>query len=126
MGLDVAGPRIVVTNPAIRFLLEDIVAYGSEAVDFVGHRDADAILADRLREHAVLRTVQIVGEAAAQILKARPDGIADLELRDAAGFRNVLVHGYAKVRMERVVAIVRQSLPPLIAGARSALGEEIE
>ena len=113
-------------KPAIRFLLEDIVAYGSEAVETVGDRDAGAILADRLREHAVLRTVQIVGEAAAQILKARPEGIADLELRDAAGFRNVLVHGYAKVRMERVVVIVRQSLPPLIAGARTVLGEKIE
>ena len=111
-------------SPAIRFLLEDIVAYGSEAVETVGDRDAGAILADRLREHAVLRTVQIVGEAAAQILKARPEGIADLELRDAAGFRNV--HGYAKVRMERVVVIVRQSLPPLIAGARTVLGEKIE
>ena len=112
-------------NPAIRFLLEDIVAYGSEAVEIVGDRDAGNILADRLREHAVLRTVQIVGEASAQILKTRPEGIADLELRDAAGFRNVLVHGYAKVRMERVVEIVRRSLPPLIAGARTVLGEEI-
>lgn len=113
-------------NPAVRFLLEDIVAYGSEALDFVGERDAEAILADRLREHAVLRTVQIVGEAAAQVLKIQPEGIAALELRDAAGFRNVLVHGYAKVRMERVVDIVRRSLPPLIAGARTVLGEEIE
>ena len=113
-------------NPAIRFLLEDIVAYGSEALDIVGDRDAGTILADRLREHAVLRTVQIVGEAAAQILKTQPEGIADLELRDAAGFRNVLVHGYAKVRMERVVEIVRRSLPPLIAGVRTVLREEIE
>lgn len=113
-------------NPAIRFLLEDIVAYGSEALGTVGDLDAKVILADRLREHAVLRTVQIVGEAAAQILKKQPEGIAELELRDAAGFRNILVHGYAKLRMERVVDIVRRSLPPLIAGARKALGEEIE
>ncbi|MDP3658041.1 MAG: DUF86 domain-containing protein [Brevundimonas sp.] len=111
-------------NPAIRFLLEDIVAYGVEALETVGDLDAEAILADRLREHAVLRTVQIVGEAAVQILKKQPEGVADLELRDAAGFRNVLVHGYAKLRMERVVAIVHQSLPLLIAGARRVLGED--
>lgn len=126
MDLDGPGSGVVVTDPAIRFLLEDIVAYGGEAVETVGDRDATAILADRLREHAVLRTVQIVGQAAAQILKKQPDGITNLELRDAAGFRNVLVHGYAKIRMERVLVIVRQSLPPLITGARKVLGEEIE
>lgn len=124
MDLDGQGPGIAVMNPAIRFLLEDIVAYGVEALETVGDLDAEAILADRLREHAVLRTVQIVGEAATQILKKQPEGVADLELRDAAGFRNILVHGYAKLRMERVVVIVHQSLPLLIAGARRVLGED--
>lgn len=111
-------------DPAIRFLLEDIIAYGVEAQETVGDRDAVAIVSERLREHAVLRTVQIVGEAAAQILKKQPEGIPGLALRDATGFRNVLVHGYAKLRMERVVDIVRISLPPLIDGARRALGED--
>lgn len=106
---------------SITFLLQDIVEFGSEAIETVGDRDADAILAERLREHAVLRTVQIVGEASAQILKQRPEGLAGLELREATGLRNVLVHGYAKVRMERVVAAVDQYLPNLVEGARRAL-----
>jgi len=110
-------------SPAIRFLLQDIIAYGEEACGYVGDLDAEAIVADRMREHAVLRTVQIVGEASAQVLKAAPDGIKGLTLRDAAGFRNVLVHGYAKVRMERVVQIVRQSLPALIAAAKRVLAQ---
>lgn len=109
------------TAPDIRFLLEDIVAYGQEAVDAVGDLDADAIMGERFREHAVLRTVQIVGEASAQILKKVPEGIEGLALQDAAGFRNVLVHGYAKVRMGRVVAIVRDSLPVLVTEARRLL-----
>lgn len=105
----------------IVFLLQDIIDYGLEAIETVGDLNADAILAERFREHAVLRTVQIVGEASAQILKQRPAGIEGMALRDAAGFRNILVHGYAKLRMERVVVVVRQSLPEIIDGARRAL-----
>ena len=110
-------------SPDVRFLLEDIVSYGHEAVETVGGLNADVILAERFREHAVLRTVQIVGEASAQILKKMPQGIEGLALQDAAGFRNVLVHGYAKLRMERVVSIVHDALPVLIAGAERVLQE---
>ena len=112
-------------TPEIRFLLEDMLAYASEAVDTVGELSAEQVLADRLREHAVLRTVQIVGEAAAQIVKRRPDGFPGLELQQAIGLRNILVHGYAKVRLQEVVGIVRKDLPGLIAATRRLLGENI-
>ncbi len=116
------------TRRPIRALLEDIVEYGLEAVTTVGDRDADAILQDRLREHAVIRTVQIVGEASAQILQVRPHGIEGMALRDAAGLRNILVHGYAKTRMDRLVIIVRRDVVVLAEAARAALatGEEFE
>lgn len=110
-------------SPGVRFLLEDIVSYGREAIETVADLDAERILSERFREHAVLRTVQIVGEASSQILKILPDGIDGLALRDAAGFRNVLVHGCAKLRMEQVVVIVRDSLPDLIAGAGRLLSQ---
>ena len=56
-------------NPAIRERLRDIVDYGREAVAAVGERTADEILTERFREHAVVRTVSVVGEASAQLLK---------------------------------------------------------
>ena len=109
------------TRRPIKALLQDILDYGSEARDAVGDLDADQILTERFREHAVIRTVQIVGEAAAQILQVRPEGLADLPLREAAGLRNILVHGYAKVRMERIVVLVRRDLPVLLDRVAEAL-----
>lgn len=112
----------------VRALLQDIIEYGEEAVATVGELDGDAILAERFREHAVLRTVQIVGEASAQILQVRPQGIEGLALRDATGLRNILVHGYAKARMDRVVIIVRRDVVALVNAAKAALatGEDYE
>lgn len=112
----------------VRALLQDIVDHGEEAIAIVGDRDGDAVLAERLREHAVLRTVQIVGEASAQILQVRPQGIEGLALRDATGLQNILVHGYAKARMDRVVIIVRRDVVALVEAAKAALatGEDYE
>lgn len=105
-------------------LLNDIVAYGREAIETVGDRSADQILAERLREHSVLRTVQIVGEAAAQAVKLEPALLAKApDLRRAIGLRNVLVHGYTAIRMDEIVQIVRNDLPPLIDRVAQVLGE---
>lgn len=108
----------------VRFLLEDILEYGREATDTVGDLSVEQILAERLREHAVLRTIQIVGEAVAQALKREPDVLAGLGFERAVSLRNVLVHGYAKVRMEEVVQIIRHDLPRLLAAVEHILGEQ--
>lgn len=112
-------------NPAVRDRLDDIVSYGREAIDAVAGLSAEQIVAERFREHTVLRTVQIVGEAAAQLIKLDPmmsDRISDL--RRAIALRNVLVHGYTKIRMEEIVLIVRTDMPGLVARAAAVLGED--
>ena len=110
-------------TPQLRFLLEDVRLYARESIDTVGGRTADEVLSDRLREHAVLRTTQIVGEAAAQILKQRPAGFEGIELREAVALRNMLVHGYAKIRMTAVIDIVANDLPRLVAAIDRLLTE---
>jgi len=103
------------------------VSYGQEALDAVSTLSAEQILSERFREHTVLRTTQIVGEAAAQLFKldASLNGrISDL--RRSIDLRNMLVHGYSKIRMEEIVRIVRTDLPRLIADAAAVLREDYE
>lgn len=112
-------------NPALRDRLQDVVSYGNEAIEAVGDLSAEQILAERFREHTVLRTVQIVGEAAAQLIKLDPAMDARIpDLRPAIKLRNVLVHVYAKIRMEEIVQIVRTDMPGLVARAAAVLGED--
>ena len=114
-------------NPAIRDRLRDILSYGQEALEAVGDLSAEQILAERFREHTVLRTTQIVGEAAAQVLKldaTMSDRVPDL--RRSVDLRNTLVHGYSKIRMEEVARIVRQDLPKLISEVAAVLREDYE
>lgn len=105
-------------------LLQDVLDYGQEAIETVADLSADQILGERMREHAVLRTVQIVGEAASQATKLDATLLSRIpDLRRAIGLRNVLVHGYVKVRMEEIVLIVRHDLPDLLTKVRTVLGE---
>ena len=113
------------TSEAIRFLLEDMRAYAAEAIEITGDRESDEIVAERLREHGVLRTVQIVGEAAAQVLRLQPEGLEGVELREATRIRNILVHGYGKIRMNLIVSVVRDDLPRLITALDRVLGKTI-
>lgn len=125
--MDGAGSGPSMKNPAIRDRLRDIVDYGQEAVDAVGGRSGEEVLAERFREHTVLRTVQVVGEAAAQLVKLDATMLTRIpHLRRAIDLRNVLVHGYRKIRMEEVVRIVRTEMPDLIARVAAVLGEDYE
>ena len=112
------------THAAVRNLMLDMRAYAAEAIELVGERSAEQVAAERMREHSVLRTVTIVGEAAAQTLKLQPQGFERLELRQAASFRNMIVHGYGKVRLEKVIDVVRGDLPRLIEALDRILGEQ--
>ena len=73
----------------------------------------EAFLANRMMRDAVVRNLQILAESTQRIssqLKAR---YPEVNWRDIAGFRNVLVHGYVDIDMQRVWEIVEQDLPAL-------------
>ena len=64
---------------------------------------------------AILKAVEIIGEAASRIseeTKAKHPGIPWTEI---IGMRNRLVHGYFAIRLDRVWQTVQDDLPPLIA-----------
>jgi uncharacterized protein YutE (UPF0331/DUF86 family) len=70
--------------------------------------------------------VTVVDELRVRQMLDRLDSGAAADLRDTARFRNLLVHGYAKVDDTRVVEILRDRVDDLaafrIALARAASG----
>ena len=62
---------------------------------------------------AVMRNIQIVGEAANRTSKALRDGTAHLEWRKIIGMRHGLVHDYFEIEQSIVWRVVTDYLPPL-------------
>lgn len=76
----------------------------------------DQFEANRLVRDAVIRNFEIVGEAAARVLRVSAefdDTHPGLSLRAASGFRNVLAHDYDKLDYGLVWQILHTDLPTM-------------
>ena len=88
-----------------------------EAIDnifeFVDGKSFDVYKQDKILRFAVIKNLEIVGEAAYLLtkdLKAKHDTI---EWADIIGMRHILVHGYYQIRDEIIWATIETELQPL-------------
>lgn len=73
----------------------------------------DEFVAESLRHDAVIRQLEIVGEAAKRLSPQVLSRSPDVPWRQVAGMRDVLIHDYMGVDLERVWNVVQQDLPSL-------------
>lgn len=94
---------------------------------FLAGKSFDDYLRDEMLRSAVERQFEIIGEALAQLSKVDRGLAARLpDAGNAIGFRNVLIHGYARVDHVIVWQAAMHSLPKLrsaIDALLSDLGE---
>ena len=113
-------------NDRDRSLLEDMLAYATDAIELLGAADASALAVDKRTQYAVIRAVEVVGEAASKVSAEGREMLAALPWRQAVGMRNVLIHGYNSLDLGLIVETVRDHFPPLVELLNSALGETPE
>jgi len=80
--------------------------------------DEVAFLDNPLVQDAVIRNLEVVGEASKNIEKHYPEFTAmhpELPLPSAYQMRNVVAHGYFKVDMEIVWNTIQKDIPVLCA-----------
>lgn len=85
----------------------------------VGH---DEFVAESLRHDAVIRQMEIIGEAAKRLSPEVSDRSPDIPWRQVAGMRDVLIHNYMGVDLERVWNVVQHDLPRLRKAVEEILG----
>jgi uncharacterized protein with HEPN domain len=102
--------------------LRDYIAHMWDAIRridrYVADIDEATFLADEKTQDAVIRNLEIIGEAASNIRARYPEFVAnhpDLPFGAAYGMRNALAHGYFKVDLGIVWRTIRRELPPLKA-----------
>jgi uncharacterized protein with HEPN domain len=103
--------------------LEDMLAYAVDAIELLADADASALAVDKMRRYAVIRAVEVVGEAASKVSRERRDSLPDLPWRAAIGMRNVLIHNYVGLELAIVADTVRNDFPNLVRALRRVLGD---
>jgi uncharacterized protein with HEPN domain len=107
-------------------LLLDMLLAARDARSFVEGLDEAAFFASRLHQNAVIRSVEVVGEAAGKVSAATQVAHPEIPWRDITGMRHRLIHGYGDVRLDLVWTVVRDHLDPLIAQLVRLIPEDRE
>ena len=68
-----------------------------------------------LRQNAVMKAVEIVGEAASRLTAETKEAHPEIEWNEIIGMRHRLVHGYFAINYGRVWEVVHNDLPKLIS-----------
>lgn len=82
---------------------------------------------DIQKQDAVLRNLQILAESSQRLSDDVKAKHSDIDWRSLSGFRNVLVHEYFGIRLERVWQIIEKDLPELkrqMETIRGKLGDD--
>lgn len=66
-----------------------------------------------MRQSAVIRQLEIIGEAAARISRKRREAMAEIPWRDAISMRNFVIHDYFRVDNEKVWNTAKKDVPKL-------------
>ncbi len=101
--------------------LRHMLDAAEDAQHFVKGKTRQDLDSDRVLMLAVLKSIEIVGEAASRISEPTRESISDIPWLDVIGMRNRLIHGYYDINLQTVWDTVQDDLPPLIASLRAAL-----
>ena len=89
-----------------------------DALSFVADLDEHAFLESDLYQSAVIRKLEVIGEAAGRVSKSFCAAHAEIPWRQMTGLRHRLIHGYGDVRLDIVWRVVTETLPGLIVVLR--------
>jgi len=84
--------------------------------------DKEAFIASSLVQDAVIRNLQIMAESTQRLSDNLKEAQPDVDWYKIAGFRNVLVHDYLGVDVQRVWNIIENEIPALREAVRKMLG----
>ena len=78
-------------------------------------------MADRKTQSAVVRQLEIIGEAVKNLSITLTEGEATVPWRQIAGTRDRLIHAYFSVDLDAVWSMIEQNLPTLRTKVRQLL-----
>ena len=105
--------------------IAQMVEAAEAALEFTDGQTAESFASDRLVGYAVVRAVQLVGQAAHSVSAELQAAHAEIPWREMIGMRNVVVHDYADVDLSLVWKTVREDLPGLIERLDAILEEGV-
>jgi len=107
-----------------RVLLEDIAEAVQAIGEFTEGMAKDDLAADRKTRDAVIRNLEVIGEAAKKLPDELRDRHADIEWKRIAGLRDILIHDYFGIDLDIIWDVVETEVPKLGERVGQMLAED--
>jgi uncharacterized protein with HEPN domain len=92
----------------------------------LGNQSEEAFTKDRKPQDAVIRNLEIIGEAAGKLPEQIQKAAPEIDWRKITGLRNILIHEYFGINSPIVWDIVQNKLGPLETVCRKLLEKAAE
>ena len=104
-----------------RLYLDDILEAIGNIREYLTGLDYDAFARDKKTRDAVVRNLEIIGEAAGRLPESVRSAAPEIEWRKIMSLRNILAHEYFGVSLPVVWDVVQNKLQPLETSCRELM-----
>lgn len=106
--------------------LDDVVSAAKQIATYIEGMDRTAFLSDRRTQDAVVRQIEIMGEASTHVSDALKAEHPDIDWKGLSQLRNFYIHVYRRVNYAKVWQTCRNTIPRIRAAVEKILATHEE
>lgn len=111
---------------SVRLYLQDIVDSCAKVLRYTEGATSEAFFSDERTYDAVMRNLQVIGEATKNIPDQMREKYSEIDWRKIAGLRDIITHAYFQVDNDVIWSVIQQRIQPLQKQIQSLLAQEFD
>lgn len=97
-----------------RFYIDDMIIFAGKVIAYTDGLDQEDFITSGLNYDAILRNLELIGEAATHVPDAVRAANPQIPWRLVIATRNWLIHGYLGIDNDTLLSIIRSDVPALL------------